>query len=91
MTFLPDNMSATLASMYPALPDTAARYYQWFQDNGPDWDSIVAHVEGATGLPFVDGWAVYWAGGGTPAPVQNPLLFSGDPILWFGDPIVFNP
>lgn len=83
MAFLPDNMSAKLAALYPALPDTAARYYQWIQDNGPDWDSIVETIETATGLPFVDGWAVYWA--------PNPLLFLGDPILWFGDPLVFNP
>lgn len=58
--FLPDNMSTKLASLYPALPDAAARYYQWIQDNGPEWWDIINYVETETSLPFSDGWHAYW-------------------------------
>lgn len=58
--FTADGMATKLASLYPALPDSAARFAQWLQDNGPDYDDIVTFIETATSLPFSDGWHAYW-------------------------------
>ena len=58
--FTPDGMATKLATLYPLLPDGAARFSQWVADNGPDGDDIVAFIETATSLPFSDGWNAYW-------------------------------
>lgn len=58
--FTADGMATKLATDYPLLPDSAARYDQWIEDNGPEWDDIVTFIETETSLPFSDGWNVYW-------------------------------
>jgi hypothetical protein len=58
--FVGDAMAEKFLAMYGS-SHVGDGYRRWCAEQGDDWVEIVAFIESETGLPFADGWSVYWA------------------------------